>query len=201
VRVLTIAVIAACCLPTSGPSALAQPPQPSESAVDATKCRWEWRQGGGIGVWAERCTLDTGLWELKFQEDLPGFVLTVDGAAGETVLQLFKKPLDADISAILPALRERGSIPDDDLCLFQPAAIRPAPRTIAFFDIRPTGARKAALDATPQDEVPEPPCGDFGWSTHGLRYFMTDIRHPESVLYLNEGQDGMMFDPTTVTID
>ena len=68
-------------------------------------------------------------------------------------------------------------------------------------DIQPTGARKAAFDATPSDEVPEPPCGDYGWSTHGLRYFMTDIRHPDNVLYLNEGQDGMMFDPRTVRID
>jgi hypothetical protein len=148
--------------------------------VDATKCQWEWKEGGGIGVWAERCTLDTGVWELKFDEDLPGFVLTVDGSAGETALQLFRKPADADISAILPALRQRGYIPDDDLCVFAPAAVRPAPRTIAFFDIQPAGDRKAAFEATPSDEVPEPPCGDFGWSTHGVRYFMTDIAIPRA---------------------
>jgi len=195
------AVVAACCLPIFALPARAQPPQPTESAVDATKCQWEWKQGGGVGVWAERCALDTGVWELKFEESLLGFVLTVDGNAGETVLQLFKKPADADISAILPDLRKRGTIPDDELCVFEPAAIRAAPRTIAFFDIQPTGDRKAAFDATPSDDVPEPPCGDYGWSTHGLRYFMTDIRHADSVLYLNEGQDGMMFDPRTVTID
>jgi hypothetical protein len=200
-RALSFAFIAACCLPACALPALAQPPQPTESAVDATKCQWEWKQGAGIGVWTERCTLDTGVWELKFDESLPGFVLTVDGEAGETVLQLFEKPADADISAILPDLRKRGYVPDDGLCVFEPAAIRPAPRTIAFFDIRPTGDRKAAFDATPPDEVPEPPCGDYGWSTHGVRYFMTDIRHPDSVLYLNEGQDGMMFDPRTVTIE
>ena len=194
-------IIAACCLPALGLPALSQPSQPVESAVDATRCQWQWKEGGGIGVWAERCALESGVWELKFREDLPGFVLTVDGEAGETVLQLFTKPAEADTSAILPELRQRGHIPDDDLCVFEPAAVRAAPRTIAFFDIRPTGARKAAFEATPQDEVPEPPCGDYGWSTHGVRYFMTDIGHPESVVYINTGQDGMMFDARTVTIE
>jgi hypothetical protein len=201
VRTPFLAIVAACCLPILALAALAQPPQPTESLVDPAKCQWEWKEGGGIGVWAERCALDTGVWALEFQDDLPGFVLTVDGKAGETVLQLFRKPADADVSAILPALRESGAIPDDELCVFQPAAIRAAPRTIAFSDIQPTGDRKAAFDATSPDEVPEPPCGDYGWSTHGVRYFMTDIRHPDSVVYLNEGQDGMMFDPTTVTIE
>jgi hypothetical protein len=193
-----MAIVAVCWLPLT---AFAQPAQPTGSMVDPAKCQWDWKDGGGIGVWTERCTLDTGVWELKFDESLPGFTLTVDGKGGETVLQLFRKPADADISAILPELRRRGYIPDDDLCVFQPAAIRPAPRTIAFFDIQPTGARKEALEATPPDEIPEPPCGDYGWSTHGVRYFMTDIRHPGSVLYLNEGQDGMMFDPKTVTLE
>jgi hypothetical protein len=201
VRVPAIAIVATGWLPLPVLPALAQPAQPTESMVDAAKCQWEWKEGGGIGVWAERCALDTGLRELKFDESLPGFVLTVDGKDGETVLQLFKKPADADIAAILPELRQRGHIPDDDLCVFQPAAIRPAPRTLAFFDIQPTGARKEAFEATPPDEIPEPPCGDYGWSTHGGRYFMTDIRHPGSVVYLNEGQDGMMFDPKTVTIE
>jgi hypothetical protein len=197
VRLLIVVVWA---VSTLAVPAYSQPTQPEQSLVDPAKCRWEWKKGGGIGVWAERCALDTGVWELQFQSDLPGFVLTVDGKTDQTVLQVFKKPADADISAILPILRERGYIPDDEFCVFKPASIRPVPRTVALFDIRPIGARKAALDATPSDEVPEPPCGDYGWSTHGERYFMTDIGHPEIVVYINTGQDGMMFDPTTVTI-
>ena len=103
-------------------------------------------------------------------------MLTVDGKAEGTILQVFDKPADADVSAVLPALRAKGYIPDDDDCVFEPAAIRPAPRTIAFYEIKPTGARKEAFDATPEDEVPEPPCGEYGWGTHGVRYFLTDTR-------------------------
>lgn len=182
--------------------ALSQPPEPPKGALaDTARCQWEWKSGGGIGVWAERCALDTGVWELSFREDLPGFVLTVDGQREATVLQLFKKPADAGIAAILPELRRRGYIPDDALCAFGPAAITSAPRTAAFFDIRPTGERKTAFEATPADEVPEPACGEYGWSTHGIRYFLTDIRHADSVVFINTGQDGMMFDARTVTIE
>ncbi|HET7715276.1 MAG TPA: hypothetical protein VFK86_06585 [Bauldia sp.] len=182
------------------PAAHAQPPEPTGSSVPGS-CTWEWKTGGGIGIWAERCDLQTGVWEPRFEASLPGFVLTVDGEDQGTILQVFDKPADADISAILPELRKKGYIPDDDDCVFEPAAIRPAPRTIAFYEIRPIGARLAAFEATPSDEVPDPPCGEYGWSTHGVRYFFTDTRFPERVIYVNTGQDGTMFDDTTITLE
>ena len=154
-----------------------------------------------MGIWAEHCTLETGVWTPRFDEALPGFVLTVDGEAEGTILQVFEKPAEAGIAAILPELRKRGYIPDDDQCVFEPAAIRPAPRTVAFHEIRPIGARKEAFEATPEDEVPEPPCGAYGWGTHGVRYFMTDLRFPERVVYVNIGQDGTMFDDRTITLE
>lgn len=181
-------------------AAASPPPQPTHS-TDPDRCRWEWKVGGGLGVWAERCALDTGVWELRVDEDLPGFVLTVDGVDQDVVLQEFDRPAGADVSAILPELRQRGYIPDDGDCVFAPADIKPPTATVAYFDIRPTGTRKAAFEATPEDEVPDPPCGDYGWSTHGVRYFMTDSRSPAHVVYINTGQDGMMFDPSTVTIE
>jgi hypothetical protein len=181
-------------------AALAQPPMPTESSVPG-QCAWHWMTGAGVGIWAERCDLVTGVWTPRFDETLPGFVLTLDGADETVILQVFDKPADAPIDAILPALRAGGYIPDDDDCVFEAAAIRPAPRTIAFHEIKPTGARLAALEATPADEVPEPPCGDYGWGTHGTRYFMTDIRFPERVIYVNIGQDGTMFDDASITLE
>ena len=49
--------------------------------------------------------------------------------------------------------------------------------------------------------MPEPPCGDYGWSTHGVRYFMTDQRFPGRVVYVDIGQDGTMFDDPTITLE
>lgn len=189
----------------------AQPAQPTQS-TDPDHCRWSWSSGalpagGSIGAWTERCTFATGVWELAYDDALPGFWLTVDGDKQEAVLQVFTKPADADVSAILPELRERGYIPDDDECTFAAPSqatlemIGPTITTRAFYEIMPSGARLAAFEATPDDEVPEPPCGEYGWSTHGVRYFMTDLIHPGTVIYFNLGQDGTMFDPRTVTLE
>jgi hypothetical protein len=189
------AVLAVLVLP-----AAAQPPQPSYS-TDPDKCTWSWKTGTGLGAWTERCAMN-GVWEPVFRPGVPELALTVGGDDAGTVLQLFQKPADGDISAILPELRKRGYIPDDNDCVFQPAsqdAGLPA-KGQAFFEIMPTGARKAAFDATPADEVPDPPCGEYGFDPDGLRYFVTDSAHPAAVLYMNLGQDGTLFDPATVTV-
>ncbi len=177
-----------------------RPPQPTHS-TDPDECKWEWKEGGGIGVWTERCQFDTGVWEPKFNSGLPGFILTVDGESQGTILQVFAKPADRDIPAILPELRKRGYIPDDDECVFATDPDHPAAGPLAFFTIMPTGSRKEAYEATPEDEVPDNPCGEYGWGPEGIRYFMTDTRHPDRAVYLNIGQDGTMFDPATVTLE
>ena len=207
------AVVLLAFLALPGPPAFAEVPQPPKPAhsTDPDKCRWQWwsgalPMGGSIGAWTEHCDLATGVWELDYTANLPGFWLTIDGEEQVAVIQVFAKPTDADIAAILPELRERGYIPDDDECGFAPAmdstltTAGPTPRSQALFEIMPTGARLAAFQATPDDEVPEPPCGEYGWSTHGTRYFVTDTRHPDKVVYIDIGQDGMMFDQTSVTI-
>jgi len=201
---IAAAVAVAATLPLAAVAA-ERPPMPTGSVAPG-KCTWEWVEFSGVGVWAETCDLN-GVYQVVARTDPPQLVLMVDGEPGDTVVQAFDKPADADISAILPALRKFGYIPDDDECVFQPASdatlqmIGPAPRTLAFFEIMPTGSRLAAFEATPEDEVPEPPCGDYGWSTHGTRFFQTDTAHPEKVVYINIGQDGTMIDPRTVTLE
>jgi hypothetical protein len=207
-----VAILAICFAGLSLP-ALAQVPQPPKPtySTDAEHCRWIWwsgalPMGGSIGAWTERCDLATGLWELDYTATLPGFWLTIGGEEQAPVIQVFSKPADADVSAILSELRERGYIPDDDECIFVPASettlrtVGPVPRTQTLYEIMPTGARLAQFEATPDDDVPEPPCGEYGWSTHGTRYFVTDTRHPDKVVYIDIGQDGMMFDQTSVTL-
>lgn len=187
-----------------------QPPMPTHSTSESD-CTWVWLtgalpMGGSIGVWTERCELRTGLWELEYAADLPGFRRTIDGEDRTPVIHVFAKPAEAGIDAILPELRAKGLMPNDDACVFAPASewtlmsAGPMPRTQAALEIVPIGARLEAIEATPDDEVPEPQCGDYGSSTHGTRYFVTDTRHPDKVVYLDLGQDGMMFDQSTVTI-
>lgn len=207
---MRIAFAAACLLAATLPASAQQPPEPTHSTSE-DHCGWRWLTGelpagGSIGVWTERCALPTGLWEVEYTATLPGFWLTIAGEERIPVIHVFAKPAGAGIDAILPALRAGGLVPDDDECVFAPPSegalmtIGPMPRTQAAFEIVPVGSRLAAIEATPDDEVPEPQCGDYGSSTHGTRYFVTDTRHPDKVVYLDLGQDGMMFDQSSVTI-
>jgi hypothetical protein len=186
------------------PALAGQPPKPTDS-TDPDHCTWVWQTGGGLGAWTEQCKFDTGLWQLKYDDNPAGFSLFVDDENTGVVLAPFAKPADAGVEAILPELRQRGLIPDDDECAFQPAnsdviaSIGPTPRTRAFFEIMPTGKRNKTFDATPEDEVPEPPCGEVGFDPDGIRLFMTDVTHPTGVVYMNLGQDGTMFEPRSVT--
>lgn len=201
-KIIAAAVFTA--LLAAGQPALAgsQPPQPAHS-TDAAHCTWVWQTNGGLGVWTERCQFDTGLWQLKPDGD--GFALYVDSDNTGVVLRAFAKPTAGGIDAVLPELRQQGLIPNDKDCVFKPAShavlgtVGPAPKTRAFFEIMPTGKRKAAFDATPADEVPDPPCGEVGFDPDGMRLFMTEVTHPAGVVYMNLGQDGTMFDPATVT--
>jgi hypothetical protein len=188
---------------------LAVPAQPDHS-TDSRLCVWEWQTvaayGRTVGAWTEDCNFGER-WRLAPDASLPGFVLTIDGQASATVLHVLEKPADAPMSAVLPTLRADGVVPDDEDCMMKPAAstslqtLGARPRTLAFFELMPVGARLAAFEATPEDAVPEPPCGDYGWSTHGLRLFQSDIRHPDLIIYMNFGEDGMQFEPRSVTVE
>lgn len=199
--------ISAFAVPATAQITFAQPipqaPKP-EGATDPVHCEWQWREGAGAGVtlglWAERCTLGTGLWDLVWREELPGFVQTLDGKDHAVALRLFAKPVEAGVQALLPELRTTGLIPDDKDCVFEPAEIRAVPRTLALFEIRPAGARLAAFEAAPVDQVPEPPCGPYGWAPDGVRYFLTDIRVPQAALFVDTGQDGRLFDEGSIRL-
>ena len=68
------------------------------------------------------------------------------------------------------------------------------------YEIVPLGKRKETFDASPSDEIPEPPCGVLGMAVDSLAYFIIDAHHPERVLYLELGQDAPLFDPTSISL-
>lgn len=177
-----------------------RPPKPATQTDPA--CTWVWKSGGGVGLWTEACKLKTGDWGVDWNASEKRFELKVDATVTSTVVQVFKKDPDAPISSLLPELKARGFIADDKECEFQPledGGIDAAGRQL--YDIQPTGRRLEAFNATPKDEVPEPPCGDYAWSTHGTRTFRIDAKHPDAVIYVDEGQDGTMIAPATITFE
>lgn len=190
---------------TSAARAADRPPMPSETIDPA--CTWQWLEGKAdnapkLSMWAQDCKLPTGHWQLRYEKEMPGFSLWIDDQRQGMVLQTFSLPKDAKgIEGLLPQLRSRALIADSDECVFQPAAIGKVPKTVMQYEIRPVGQRLKDFEATPEDQIPDPPCGDYAWSTHGVRYFQADLRTPGTIVYFDLGQDGTLFAPGTVVVE
>lgn len=196
--VMALAVLAGCGQ-TQRHADRGSTPVPALAAVD-TACRAEILRAHGLQVEAQDCRYSTGRWRVRADDVLPGFALWRDDQRVDTVIHILRKPADAPLASVLPALAERALVPPDD-CVFVDAAARyPVPDRRRHHEIRPQGRRLAQLLATPADQVPDPPCGEYGASTHGVRYFVTDVRHPTRVLYVNLGQDGTQIAPSSIRI-
>jgi len=186
--------------PQAGATTAARTAATPGSVVAESPCRTEILRAQGLQVQAQDCRYGTGHWRVRADDALPGFALWRDDERVATVIHVLRKPAAAPLSSVLPSLAALGLIPPDD-CVFASADLRiPAAPGRQHHDIRPQARRLAQLLATPADQVPDPPCGDYGASTHGVRYFITDDRHPTWVLYVNLGQDGTQIDPSTVAI-
>jgi hypothetical protein len=175
-----------------GPTAAAStPPDPS--------CERQSLSAGPVRIDAWSCPLPTGRWHVRAEPALPGFALWIDDARRETVVHAVPRATGTPLSSVLATLARAGHVPPDD-CVFVRVRDRAAPPGARVYEIRPTGARLAALRRTPPDQVPDPPCGEYGWSTHGVRGFVVDPRRPGWVVYVNLGQDGTLIDPATLAI-
>jgi hypothetical protein len=167
-------------------------------ATDKKACTWQWKTVKGIGLWTEDCTFDNGRWNVVYDETNDWFALQVNGADPYPVLRQFRT--DGGPEALLPELKAKSLVLDDAECVFAPSAEQPVPAGWEGWNVVPTGKRKQDYDALPDDEVPEPPCGELGMAVDFIGFFMTAKDHPGRILYVNLGQDGTMIDLPSVTL-
>lgn len=175
-------------------------PQPAR-APSSAGCQWAWKQGGGIGFWAEDCDLDTGQWRIAYDAGKQRFVQTVDGKDPVPVIYLFDLPLDIGVDSLLPGLRKAGLIKDTDDCVFAPDEENKKGAERLLYQVVPKGKLLEAFNKLPGDEVPEPPCGELGLLPDAVGYFMTDAKLPGKILYLMLGQDQPLFEPDSIVAD
>ena len=172
------------------------PPVPFYS-TDKKSCAWMWKTGNGIAVWTEDCTFDTGRWTIKYDAENDWFALEANGEDPYPVLRQFRKA--GGPQALLPDLKAKGLVLDDKECVFAPSTDQIPPPGWTAWVVVPTGKRKANFDALPEDEVPDPPCGDLGMAVDFVGFFMVQKDHPDRIVYVNLGQDGTMIDLGSVT--
>lgn len=197
IRAATVSLLFALAAPAAGlANGGTHPPMP-DWQTDAASCAWHWREGGGIGLWGETCVLGGATWQVVWDDARGAFVTRRDDVDMGIAVQVFAVPPGAGIDALGETLIGAGALEAGAPCTWQAVALRAAPRTMAFHVLAPSDP--GALGPTAQGEVPDPLCGPYGASTHGVRYFITDLRWPGRAIFVDEGQERPLFAPASIT--
>ena len=198
IRTLLTTLVVALAAPVSGTAETTVRPSMPAWQTDPATCIWHWREGGGIGLWSETCVFHGVTWQVVWDADRAAFVTRSGEAVMGIAVESFIVPPGSDIAALSQALIAAGHLEQESPCAWQVIALRPAPRTTAFHVLAPIDP--AAFAPTATGDVPDPACGPYGASTHGVRYFVTDLRWPDRAIFVEEGQERPLFDPSSITV-
>lgn len=175
-------------------------------------CRWSVVEGAGLKVRVQEClfpgnsALPDRHVRVAASETLPGyFVEVADGQetyrATALAIRVFHKKADEGIESILEVLKEDASYPYGAECSFSLVE-----RNVLLgknrYQLVPIGLSKAYFDAQVArgNDVPTDPCGSYGYSASGERYFEIQAAHPETVLFINGGQEQPLFDEKNIVV-
>jgi hypothetical protein len=176
---------------------------PSRKAVKG--CRWEKLADSKVGLeaWVQRCDFGFRKIDFLFQgsslavrysdggEPEP-VVDVLDLAAGETPEQGIRRLFD-----------ERTDKAVASRCILAPygGTGKRAPRGVLRFTFVPNAAFATELAAAADpEEVPDPPCGDWGDAPDGIQYFEAHPGPARKVLFVRVGQDEPLFDEMTLKL-
>jgi hypothetical protein len=160
-------------------------------AYQTRGCAWKWYEVRNVGIWAETCTFDSTKWYLK-ESAGDALVLVIGDAQARRALQLFQKPRTSGIESIVNQIAE--SAPKE--CVMQKNEIQSGPGRLVY-EFAPTGALKRAFEKS--TEVPADPCGSYGISAMGQRLFEVWEGHEDTVIFLDYGPDGSLFEYDSLT--
>lgn len=177
---------------TPAASAAAPVPNPTLQQTHAD-CQWGEVRAAGISMWRFTCANT----DIVADETLPGFVresVFEDGTRFRSpVVQIFQKPADAPIEAILPALRAASPGDETSGCVLEAAPE-------GGFSFVPSGEGRARyqkfLDGSA--DGPAVPCGIWGPSEVGSRAILTIPGVDDRVAAVEFGSDPPLHDYRTL---
>ena len=107
---------------TSQAVASVLPPVPGWQ-TDPAACSWQWRQGDGMGLWTESCTLSTGQWEVGWNVEASAFVLQLNGQVQQVVVQSWPLSKEGGLERLRQSLVQAGQLPESAPCQFVGVAL------------------------------------------------------------------------------
>jgi hypothetical protein len=178
-------------------------PGPSRAALKGCAWRKLADEKVGLEAWVQDC--DFGFRKIDFRFSGSSLLLRYSDGGGSSgpVVSVFdlepKETPEAGISRIFASRTKKSTA---SRCVLAPYRGERAPPGVKRFTFVPKAAYQKELDSKADpNEVPEPPCGDFGTTPDGIQYFEA---HPKSgarrVLFVRVGQDEPLFDEKTLRI-
>jgi hypothetical protein len=172
----------------------AEIPQPSESRAEAfPDCTWGPVTAGGLSIWSYACPTV----RIIADDALPGFQRETTDPDGKVslypVIQIFTKPADAPIDAIID--RVRTASPGSETCNIEPGSHDD-------FVLMPTGEAALAYAQFIEGKADGPslPCGPYGPSEAGGRTFRLVDGAPDKVVMIDWGTEIQVFEPDTLAV-
>ncbi|ESZ03106.1 hypothetical protein X736_27520 [Mesorhizobium sp. L2C089B000] len=173
---------------------------PSRPPID--KCVWEKLADKTVGLaaWVQRC--DFGFRQIHFE--FVGNALAIkysDGGAPDPLVEVFDiKSGETAEPAVLRLLLDKTDKSVSARCVLVPYTEGTVPAGVKRYTFRPDAAYAKELKALANDEVPEPPCGDWGEMPDGIQYFESPAGEGRRVLFVRAGQDEPLFDDQTLRV-
>ncbi|WP_192253650.1 hypothetical protein [Mesorhizobium caraganae] len=183
-------------------SAVARAEEPATSRPPIDKCVWEKLADKTVGLaaWVQRC--DFGFRQIHFE--FAGNALAIkysDGGPPDPLVEVFDiKSGETAEAALLRLLLERTDKAVSARCVLAPYTEGTVPAGVKRYTFSPDAAYAKELKALANDEVPEPPCGDWGEMPDGIQYFEVPAGEGHKLLFVRVGQDEPLFDEQTLRV-
>jgi hypothetical protein len=200
-----LAIIAACILFIAHPafSKEKQNEKDAPSRAPVKGCKWEKLSAASLELdaWVQRC--DFGFRKIDlFVQGNSVMIRYSDGGAPEPLIDVIDlKDDETPEVGIKRIFAERTT--DKKLvaqCVLKPYTENKPPRGVKWYTFNPTAALQKQIDATTDPgDVPEPPCGDWGYAPDSVQYFEAQPSSgARKVLFVRAGQDEPLFDEKTL---
>jgi hypothetical protein len=184
------------------PAAAAGKGGPSRPPVKG--CAWRKFSDRGLGLeaWVQRC--DFGFRTIDFLVAKGSLsVQYSDGGGPDPLVDVFDLlPGETAETGIRRLFAARTGKELAGRCVLEPYRGTKARAGVRRFTFVPDSAFQKELDAKADpNEVPEPPCGDWGDAPDGIQYFEAQpASGVRRVLFVRVGQDEPLFDEETLRI-
>lgn len=200
---MRVVVAALMCAVAGLPQAQAAATKPSRPATD--KCAWATLTDAQVGLDARVQHCDYGFRKIDFVFDRAALAQRFDGGKPDPVVDVLDLNEGEGVEAGLRRLfAEHSDKADVAHCVLKPYKYyKPSPEGVRRYTFVPDAKYAKQLAATQKaDEVPEPPCGDFGDAPDGIQYFEVQPTSLQArrVLFVRVGQDEPLFDEQTLRI-